>query len=335
MGREQARSIISGQAWKKQQDRSKLRSLVAVFITVTLLFAIVNGIAKGFSLKNQISDSKWDSKSSFAVAVDSINPSVFIYQPDSKNVAVLVLSGETLYETGSIGRPLDKISSSLEKSGVELIDTLSQTYGTKIGNFIKLTNRSEMDEKVAEKMFVNFASITTPFKILTTGFSDNISATNITRIDAFKLWWQFKGASTESLKFADLSGYQEEIINSDSKQVLGADTASLNRAVSEYMENREVVEEGKNIQIKNSSGKLEALSLAAMFVKSVGGNVIEVSDSEQEQEKTQIVVESKDSYSARYLANIFDCDITEAKNLQESGEIMIIIGLDFASRYFE
>jgi len=322
-------------SWKQHQDKSKLKNLLAVFITVTLLFVIANGIAKGFSLKNSISDSQWDSKSSFTVAVDSLNPSVFIFKPDSKSIVVLALAGDVLYETGSFNTPLEKISSVIDKTGGELTSSLSQTYGTKIDNFIKLGEKSEIEKDSAQKMFIDFASVTTPFKILTSGYSNNISSTNITRIDAFKLWWQLKGASANSLKFADLSSYQEEIINKENAQVLGADTASLHRIISEYMDNFEVIEEAKNIRMRNGSRNTDAGRLASLFVASVGGKVIDVSEGDSRQDKTQIVAADKNSYTASYLAKIFDCDITEAKNFKDEGEIMVIIGSDFASKYFK
>ena len=75
--------------------------------------------------------------------------------------------------------------------------------------------------------------------------------------------------------------------------------------------------------------------MAASFIKSVGGNVIEVTKSDIEYQKTQIVTSDKDSYTANYLAKIFSCDINGAQNVDRDDDIIIMIGSDFAQFYFE
>lgn len=324
-----------GSSWKKDQDRSKFRNITAVAIAAALLFATVNGIFKGFSLKDEFQESRWDGKSAFAVGVNSLNPSLFVYQPDSQTITALVIDSESFYETGRADKPLVKFSSVLEESDSEMTRSFSNAYGIKISNFIKFKERSATDEEFAQKMFVDFASLITPFKIMTVGYGDDILITNITRIDALKLWWQLKGLRADSLKYKDLSSLSEKIIDERGEYVMGVATDSLHRIVSEYVDNFEMAEESKNIQINNVSGSLESARLATLFIKASGGNVNEVLESSGEEENTRIISEDRNSYTAVYLANIFDCDITEAKNLENSDEIVVNLGTDFTQKYFE
>ena len=194
-------------AWKKHQVKRKWQSIISVFITVTLLFAIVNGLMKGFSLKNQFTISKWDGKSSLAIVISTKNPSLFIYKNDPKRVVVLTTDSDILYQTGKDKEVLKKVSSDILNSHDMLTNIISHTYGARIENYLMVDNKVEMDEEFSKKLFIHFASITTPLKLITYGWGDDIKSTNITRLDAIRLWWQLKSLSIENLSLVDLSGY--------------------------------------------------------------------------------------------------------------------------------
>lgn len=332
---EPLRLTISNQAWKKDEVKKKWRSILAVFITITIFFAIANGLVKSFSFKDKLNKSTWDGISSFTIAIDSTNPSVFIYQPDHKRVSILTISGETFYETGNLNLPLVKISDTISNSSQDLIAALSHAYHSKIDNYISLSEKMSMNEISAKEVFLDFASITTPVKLITSGWGNNLKDTNITRLDAIRLWWQVKGLSANSLEFIDLAEYTEEINRKNNQRVLGADSASLNRAIAKYTENLKVLEEKYNIEITNTTNSIEAVQLASDFVKSIGGNVVKTSQLESSQDVNAILTDNKNSYTARYLANIFDCGITETKTELDFGEITIILGDNFAKNYFE
>ena len=322
-------------AWKKHQVKRKWQSIVSVFITVTLLFAIVNGLAKGISFKNQLATSKWDGKSSMAVAINTKNPSVFIFQADPKAAIILTNGSDIFYQSGKEEEVLQKVTSNILDSPQGLTRLLSHTYGAKIDNYLMLNSENEMDEDFYKKLFINFTSITTPLKLLTYGWGDDIKSTNVSRLDAIRLWWQLKSISIENLSVSDLSAYTSEIINYENQKVLGADTVSINRVISNYLESITVVSENKKIRIQNGSKNLKAAKLAASFIESVGGNVVEVSNSDFEYTQTQIIAKDKRSYTLGYLAKIFNCDINGAQNLDNSDEITVIVGADFADTYFE
>lgn len=322
-------------AWKKHQVKRKWQSIASVFITVTLVFAIVNGLAKGISFKNQLATSKWDGKSSMAVAINTRNPSVFIFQTDPKSAVVLTNGSNIFYQSGKEREVLQKVTGDILNSPQDLTRMLSHTYGVKIDNYLMLNGENGMDDDIYKKLFINFASITTPLKLLTYGWGDNIKSTNVSRLDAIRLWWQLKSISFENLSVNDLSTYSAEIINYENQKVLGADTVSINRVISNYLENIAIVSENKKIRIQNGSENPKAAKLAASFIESVGGNVVEVSNNDFEYTQTQIIAKDKKSYTLGYLEKIFNCDINGAQNSGASDEIIVIVGADFADTYFE
>ena len=191
-----------------------------------------------------------------------------------------------------------------------------------------------MDGEEAKRIFKNFASFSTPISILTKGTSTWIKDTNITRIDQLKLWWQLKFLSVEKLSLVDLGHFSEEIITSSNQKVLGVDTVSLNREIKKYLENLKLADEHFKVKIVNASQVAGAARLAADFAASVGAEVVKVESQDVQTEKTIVLASDKNSYSARYLANLFDCDINSLQNLDD-GQIEIRIGRDFATKYFQ
>lgn len=322
-------------AWKKHQTKKKWRSIISVFIFATLIFAIINGLVKGFTLGDKVAKSDWDTQSAYVAAVNTNNPAVFVFNKDLERAAVFTLGGNTLFETGDIKEPLGKISDNIENSGSKLSKNLQKAYGIKVQNYINFSQREEMNEENGQEIFENFTSIATPIKLLTAGWGKNVEGTNITRVDAFRLWWQLKGISVKELKLVDLTTYQEEIVNQNGRHVLGADTVSLNRVVAEYLQNFEIAQEKKNVRIVNSSGLGYAAGLAQSFARSVGVNVVGVEKSKQLQQQTQVFAENNNSYTAKYLAKVFDCAINDAQKDGLEDEITIVLGSDFVLRNIE
>lgn len=324
------------QGWQKRQVKKNWQNLLSVFITITLVFAIINGLFKSVSWKSKIASSKWDSRSALVLAINATNPSVFIYQPDSRQMSIVSIAPDTNYETGDRKNPIEVISEQIDADGVAFTKAMSHIFGAKIDNYIMLKNVNKMDESYSKNFFADFASIVTPFELLTAGWGGDIKNTNITRIDAFKLWWQLKALSVERLAIVDLSGYREEILTADNQRVLGADVVFLNREISKYLQNFGIVNDDSKIRIKNSSGRADAGKLAYSFVSSLGGKVVEVENSDGSYDKTFILAKNKSSYTANYLAKVFNCDIKDTSDGNVGGsEIILVLGQDFARGYFK
>jgi len=324
-------------AWKKRDVQRKWRNFIAVFLTIILILAIFNGIVKTADFGRYLGKGRWDSRSSFAAALATFPPSVFIYQKESGSLSFLKVDPDIYFETGEPDKPLVKISTVVkENNGLELSRVLSLSFRANIENFVTFKNEKEMNAQAAEELFKNFASLTTPFVILTKGLEGEIKDTNITRLDLLKLWWQLKGLSIEKLSIADMAPYGEEIITADNQKVLGADTESLNRQIRRYLENLEVRNEHFKVYIQNASGVSGAGRLAADFASTIGAEVVKIEAADLTIEKTVLLTNDKSAYSAFYLVTLFNCD--NIGDLQDEGgmqQIVIKVGRDFAARYFK
>jgi len=323
-------------AWKKRQVQAKGRSLLALFITLTLILALFNGLIKSFSLGKYFGKSRWDSKSSFVTALSTTPISLVIVQKDPKRIIFLTLDEETYLTTGDPNEPIVKVSSIVDKDkGAQLSKILTFAFRANIENFVTFNKEQKIDKEKAKKWFKDYASITTPFSILTGNLNREVKNTNITRIDLLKLWWQVKGFSINNLDLVDLRQFREEMLSWNNQKVLGVDDVVLKQLIAKYLENLKVREENFKIKISNSSEIAGAGRLAADFVSSVGGNVVEINTSPGTLDKTFLETKDKSSYTARYLANIFNCGINGAPGKGEGADITLVIGQDFILKYFE
>lgn len=313
----QARRNNSTQAWKKAEHKKTWRSMMAIFIAIFLGFASLNGIIKTFAAGKAISQSKWDGISSFSVSLGDRASSLFIFQKDPKRAVILQLGDQEPFG----------------QEGLQIAKNLSVVYGASISNYIKFVSLKIDGDDEIKKQYQDFTSIFTPLRLITGGWGNGEMNTNISRIDAFKLWWQLKDFGVNELKIADLSKINDKAFVKNGKKVLGADTAGLNREIAKYLENAKVVGENYQINIVNSSGELAAGGLAANFITVVGARVGSVIGDQNVTTRCALLI-AKDSYTASYLAKMFDCDIKDAAQNQEEGQMTLTLGSEFAEKYF-
>lgn len=324
----------------KRESGNKTKTVFAVLIIIVLVFVILVGLVKNIALPGTAFEPslKWDSKSSFSVALDTNPPSIFIYQREPKRIVFMALDPQMYFITGNSKTPIMQINEAVSgRNDFEIARVMSLSFGAPITNYITFKKRENLDNKTAQKMFKDFASLGTPFIILTSGKPGFVRSTNITRKDAYRLWWQIKGLSIESVHVADFSALSEEIVAGNGQKVLGADTISLNRKVHEFLENINIEKEGQNISILNESDNKYAASLASDFIQSVGGNVVSEKEGDSTSDKSQVISSNKGLYTTSYLAKMFGCDIKEAQNNGSDGDnsITLVLGRDFASKYFK
>ena len=318
-------------SWKKQEIERKWHSIIGIFVTVVLVLAVINGVAKTFSLGKFFGKSSWDSRAAFGAVIATEPISVFIFNSDKREITLVKLNEDLYMATGFGKIQFAKISEIVEESdGETLAAVASRITRSPLANFVILRNREDASRENLEKFFLSFASFATPLKIIA-GMPTGVIGTNIARIDQIRLWWQLKSLGVNNLKLVDATTYSQEIVLASSDKILGVDQVSLQRMMSGYLENRNVLEEGLEIVVVNSSGQIAYAGLVADFVTAIGGRVGAVESSEGQVEKSFIAV-GRDSYTASYLAKIFKCDIKTLPSLGER-DIKIVIGRDFEQIY--
>lgn len=326
-------SRSSKRSWKEREAKKKGQAILALFIIVVLGFAILNGLSKSFSVGKSLSKPRWDGKSPFGLVL-SADPLTFaVFNSEPNRIGFFKVDGDLSFFTGKIDLPVAKISDIGAKDFVDLPKLASLVTGSKIDKFAKVEQTIDSVED-AQETFKGFASFVTPLKILTVGVGDS-KGTNITRIDAFRLWWQVKSFGVNKVEFKDLSSASEEIVTGEEKKVLGVDTLSIGRSLGDFFENQKVSDEGLEVVIVNASSTQYSAELASSFVTAVGANLVGVERSGNVLEKCIVSSGDTSRYSVNYLAKMFDCDINSAQKGDQNELIILTLGDDFSEFYFE
>lgn len=298
-----------------RSSTGKWQGVLAFFVVVFLVFALLSGFIRSALVKKKVADSSWDNVSSFVLGLKDNQNSLFIFQKDPKRAVFI--------KTGLLGENINAEAFSKRASIV---------FGTDVKNYFNLGNLSDSEIR---KKFEDFTKLVTPIKILTTGWASGSKDTNIVRIDALKLWWQLKAIRSKDLQFINLSSFNTIEKGKASDKVLGVTSDLLNHEISTYLENTKLIQEDMDISIVNASDDDRTLPLAENFISSVGGRVVSVAGDTANRSKCSIVTNVKSSYTVKYLARVFVCDINDASQTDDKPSATIYLGQDFPSRYFE
>lgn len=322
--------------WQRREDKRKWREILAIFTVIFLLFVFFNGFLKSFSLKRLVADSHWDSQSSLAIALNTKPASVLIYQKDPQRLVFVTYQADTFWATGNSEALLVNPSSVIaDRDGQQLTKILSNGFGANINSYVMYKNLKDIDDKSAQKIFGDFAAITTPVALLVKGVGGDVESTNLTRLDLIRLWWQLKGLSVNKLEIKDFGPYYVEIVDKDGNKVRGFDSEKINREITKYLENSKIRDEGLKVEIVNSSTVAGAGKLAALMLESTGFKVVSVETGENGVVSSQVATTKTGSYSAKYLASVCNCAIFSLqKETAGEGTIKYTIGRDFAKKYY-
>ena len=314
---------------RKREPSSKISGYFGLAIVVVLVFVALSGVFKS-SQKDDRETVSWDGRSAFYAVLNSDPVSFFIYNPTVKKITLLKLDDNLYVPTGEDGNPIEKLSDITDESdGEGLTKTASGITRTAVLNYVMFDEPTTVDEKNLEKKFKQFASLTTPLKMIFG--SGPVEDTNLALKDWYRLWWQVKSLSVNDISLVDASTNAEDIVLPKGDSVLGVDEVALHRLMGQYLEVHSVLEEGSQIEIVNSSGIYDWGQMAADFVGASGGRVSVINESDLVNERTTIQVHSE-NYTSSYLAKLFDCDITSVSSLEEN-QIRIVLGKDFGGLF--
>ena len=318
--------------WRRRQVQAKWQNLIAIFITVILLFAVFNGLLRGFSQDLSFEKSSWVRGSSLVMAVNSSPGSLVIYQDDQKNLALLTFDEEDYFATLGGEIPIAKLGKVFEKNDKTLAGKVSGALHLPVGHLVLFKERPSANLENFEDYFKNFASLLTPFGILFDYPGDSVAYTNLTRVDLFRLWWGLKSYRVENLIFKDLGDLGGETILENGQKVEAVDEQLIARAVSIYLESERLSSERFSVFIKNSSGIVGVGQLASDLISISGAHVVKIETDSAVSATSHILAGDTGSFTANYLAKLVGYDIKAADD-QPDDQINVIIGRDFVEKY--
>lgn len=317
-------------SWKQAQIYKKGRELLAVFIVGILGLILLSGALKAINLRKEMKETVWDGKSSIAVVLNSQPPSLLIYQREPQKIVLLSIPKDRSYATGNADFPVRRIADSFDTlNGNETVGVLTNLLGVDINKYFLFSKRPEITSNNYESFFKNFASIKTPLGLFF-GKVDELGSTNLTQVELFNLWWQVKGLSLKQVDYLSMDTFGDEVIGPNNSTFKGIDREKANLELSKYF--RDSKEKKLRVQIRNASGASGAVRLAAELVEARGWIV--AGTEQASEEALSRVLSDKREEEANNLAKLFACDIVLTQGEQGGGQVLIVLGQDFAKRYF-
>lgn len=291
---------------KTKSGQGRWKAIFVIFIGITLFFAVFNGFAKSKKSAENIKKNGWDGISSFVVVVNGAHDYLAIFQREPKRVIAFKL-GDLIGDGADMG---------------EVTKAVSTDAGTAVKNYLAIQDGLDLFDTFGE-----FTSPLTPVKIVFGGW-DNVN-TNISRVEALRLWWQAKGIRVQDVEEADVISNLDD--NRDDR-VMGVASDDFDWAVKPYVENLKILSEDIDIVLVNQSAEPAAGQIMEAFIDSTGARVVEIMGGVDVTRRCQI--EGGESYTRNYLAKAFDCDIKD-KGFDGSGHdiLTVIIGQEFASTF--
>lgn len=316
---------------KRAKAQSKWRDLLAICFTVFLVVLIVNGFLRGIRLKGSFSNSIWDGKTPLAIALDSNPPALVVVQKEPKRVLFLKIDKDLSFATGKSDEPVKSVEAGFDDQAGGRKFT-AKLLGVNVPAYIELKQPVSLNREQADEIFKDFAFFTIPISIFFNGLDDQISSTNLSRLDLVRVWWLIKDVNVDQVSYVDSLDYAVDVIGINEEKFRGIDREMIRKFLSKYFEDYRMVGKNVEVNINNASGENGLGTLASEMAQIAGFDITEVSSSDTVQSKTQVVVGGKKS-EASYLAKMFNCDIVPLQNESEELKVTLILGRDFAKGF--
>lgn len=349
--------------WKKFQKKEKNKKSVKLgFISLGVLilllifgksYSSMTSLYKPFS--NEIGTQKnsyWDGNSSVNLVFasqksnDLTDISVVNFQPKTKKVQVLHLSKD-IYSDLPKGYGSWRIDSiyklgqeEKEKTGAQLLKlSISRILGLPIDGIIIYSD----SEQKLENSIIGWRK--NPFSVLSFVSS---AKTDLLPAELFSFIWSVSKVRNDLVLPLDLaqSNITESKLLPDSSRVLGLNAVRLDTFIRDNMSDTDMADENTSVAIFNATNHQGLAQLASRMVANLGASVVIVSNTEQIQEHSMVIIDNSPGqtstpFSEKKLKQIFapdciknPCRSNDPKVLSSRAKINIILGEDYYKYWY-
>lgn len=284
----------------------------------------------------------WNGETAINVVIKNKEISLLHFDPFDKKAILLKIPNETYIEVpkGYGSWRIDSIYE-LGEAGSEPIgplllkDSITSLVGIPIDGILIFKNPfdSSIDDEI-KSLRGN------PLKIFS--LLKNVTG-DLTLMETASLFWNISKVREDKLTLLDL--YQTEITKSkllpDQSRVLGVDIVNLDLFIRKNLSDSAISQEDESVAIYNTTNHPGLAQSAARWVSNLGVDVVVISSSSINHDKTS-VIGIKKSLTFKRLAEIFapnclntKCKIKDADLNLDRSEINIILGEDFYEQYFQ
>lgn len=326
---------------KIRKTRFQKNIFLALFSLSLIISVIIFGKVSNFftSLNRPITkdtqygkSQPWDGKSNINIVVKSGTINVLSYNPHTQEIIILNIPDE-VYLNLALGfgtypaRSIYKLGEG-EKVPIGprlLKETMSQTFGVPIDNYILIRQESVSD---LEKLIIDIRQ-----NPLTSISLISISNTDLTPLEYLNFVIKVRGVRADRVKVVDLknSSITKSQLLSDGSRALSFDPVRLDRLIQDEFTDARLNDESLSVAILNGTNHPRLAENAARLITNMGGRVVSVSNSQNKYSKSYVLGES--SYTNSRLGQIFticsQCDINDPETVSSRAQITVILGEDY------
>lgn len=331
----------SGYRPKIRKTRFQKNIFLALFSLSLIITVIIFGKVSNFftSLNKPITkdtqygkSQSWDGKSNINIVIKLSTINVLSYNPHTQEIIILNIPDE-VYLNLALGfgtypaRSIYKLGEG-EKVPIGprlLKETMSQTFGVPIDNYILIKQDSSSD---LEKLIIDIRQ-----NPLTSMGLISRSNTDLTPLEYINFVVKVRSVRADRIRVVDLknSSITQSQLLSDGSRALSFDPVRLDRLIQDEFTDARLNDESLSVAILNGTNHPRLAENAARLITNMGGRVVSVSNSQNKYIKSYVLGES--SYTNSRLGQIFticsQCDINNPEKVSSRAQITLILGEDY------
>ncbi len=332
--------------------KSSVRLAVSALLILALLILFGKLLSFLFFLNSPLTGNltgpklySWDSKSNINVVFVTVKDnqatrlSLLSFSPKDQSATVLHIPGKTyldlpkgygLWKVGSV-YPLGQEESPPQGALLLKLST-AKLLGLPVDGIVVSDSGAGVEE-LASQFHSN------PISVLSYPLSQK---TDLSLLESVKLFWALSRVRPDKIKTLDFerSDLTESVLLPDSTRVLGVDTIKLDLFVRQNLADSQMSEESASVVILNATKHSGLAQEAARVVTNMGANVVIVSNSENFQDRSSVVLQKgiklDQNTSAKRLTEVFApvclkqrCDSLDPKINTSRAQITVILGEDY------
>lgn len=297
---------------------SKQKRIAFLFLLAILIIPFLSMVVRA------VYASIWDSKSHINIAVDSGDLLIWSIEPKEASATIITIPKTMYLSVSPYGSyraaALGKLSLLEKKDGTLVKKAIEESLAIPIDATILY---KEGGEEIPDLR--NFFG--TDFFATVAQLSGNGWVTNLSGLDLIRLWFFSFSLRKESIATVDLSTLSaaSEFTLPDGTNGLLVDKERSSKVIKTYVEDVGIVAEQVSIEIVNAKDVVGFANDIALLIENIGGNVINVSKSEEKKYET-IVFASKKGYTATRIAKIVSGKLLYEEPKESRADIVVVLG---------
>ena len=326
---------------KKEKERKKLLVFTVFFLSFfSLLF--LTRILKNFArtLTTPLEPKEcFASKTSISSAnriyflLDFGNLLLISFDKEKKEIEGILLPGNFyLQKEGEVYRlgaffELGKMKSNC--GGRFLKREIEGLLSLPVDRYLKFKETETPSLEDFEEIFLKIKSYSFPFLFFKNFFLKKKIETDLSFWEILQVWWQVRKVRRDKVWFFVPKNISFSYLLPDRTKIEVVDRQKILGKLQGRFEDEKMKKERVEVAVLNTTGKRGKAKEAGKMIENLGGNLVHIGNYPLNLKENQIWIREaryRNMYTTRRLGEIFQAQVFLKKNLEERGEVLLLLG---------